>query len=129
VTTRYWDGEKFVEVEDSGDLDTLKFSQKDKIKEESEKILSKLGEEDPRVKPRETLQGAPRGLKYRKKYVQALQSQEKIEEKFSVENIEKILGEMVISQQRDQQSKKTDGINDEVCRIVISIKISLMYCH
>lgn len=119
VTTRYWDGEKFVEVEASSDLDALKLvSQKDQIKEESEKILSKLGEDDPRVNPRAALQGAPRGLKYRKKYVQALQSQEKIEERFSIEKIEKILSEMVISQQQNQQSKETDGINDEVRKII-----------
>lgn len=119
VTTRYWDGEKFVEVEASSDLDALKLvSQKDQIKEESEKILSKLGEDDPRVNPRAALQGAPRGLKYRKKYVQALQSQEKIEERFSIEKIEKILSEMVISQQQNQQSKEMDGINDEVRKII-----------
>ncbi|XP_061194209.1 uncharacterized protein LOC133202407 [Saccostrea echinata] len=114
VTTRYWDGEKFVEMETAPDLSASDEVPKgEKLKEESEKILNKLGEDDPRVKPRASVQGAPRGLKYRKKYVEALKSKEKIEESYSIEKIEKILSEMVIAQQQNQQAERGDGIQDE----------------
>lgn len=117
MSTRFWDGKNFTKVEDFSKVDQF---DRDKSRDEveSEKILEKLGEDDYRVSPRPTLQAAPRGLKYRKKYIQELESHVKQEEKFSIENIEKILGEMVAAQQQQRKEKTPKGldeIKDEVC--------------
>lgn len=111
MSTRFWDGKNFTKVEDFSKVDQF---DRDKSRDEveSEKILEKLGEDDYRVSPRPTLQAAPRGLKYRKKYIQELESHVKQEEKFSIENIEKILGEMVAAQQQQRKEKTPKGLDE-----------------
>ena len=117
MATRYWDGDKFVVIKSRQDYGELEKIDRDKSREEieSEKILEKLGEDDYRVSPKPLIQGAPRGLKYRKKYLKTLSNQVKEDEKFSMERVEKILSKMVLSKPQSKKSEAgKDQINDEV---------------